>query len=965
MKPKISAKIGLNLWPQETCLVSELSHEFSQFDKFSFGKTVLIFPTQRLEVYFLSELSKKLGAFPKPRIFSFENFVEEFLEDGDLEESIVSDLACEMILGTLIKEKKYSSILLGDEHELKQFFCEAIESKIEDTCFDSMREIFREDIYYTEDHLDFMFKKTEELEDLFHSFQSLLQSKKLLLKDAYYRKAVEVLKEKWEKKENLPWDFIYFVGFTTLRSDFISLTDFILNYGDSSFWATKPPDLFSKENPIRSLVDSFSCLKRERKPSFFQNSDRTSIRKIKQAGTALSETQEAYKVAKSYCDQGLNPSKIGILVSCEATYANLVRLVFEDKDLKANIAVSLRLSQTLFGSWISSFMGFVFSNEEKNEFLAFLLNPISFSLLQSFTKEENFTREKLSSYFLQSKQEKGVKKILNSLDEIELTEPLTLFYEKLKPFIEAFSSRKNDTSLKSWAFLIDDLFSFFRIYDRAHLIDNGLSHLVSGCAHQFLDALTLSYSCYNPLISSVEIGEFFNKKILNLELRNIGYPLEGIQILRLIESRYIPFEVVIILGCSEGKFPKKLPKDYLLDDWLKKRVGLRGWEYVEALEDTTYHLLKERVNILELFYSKMEKGRDLVPSRFLEIERSLKKTKIEIIENDWNDFFSKTSFSLTQVLEEEFTLDSQSFFKALSAKSSSFLLNCPFRFMLHSLKVEPRFFHRNRQAMEEGKFFHKILEIFYKGCFEENLKLKRLPKVIKTSDLYQDLFQRIERITTILFSSKLSKPLVHHLLNFSWPHFILFFSSFYKEIESGKSELIFDRSYRELNFGGAFSEVSAPMLKYKNLALEEESVFLRGSIDSTDSFEKDFLLIDYKRKRIPTQREQDSFKDSQLLFYSLVYQKLFKSDPEHGLVGYWNIIEGTWHPRATGEEFSKDDKFKSLRLKKATLKENTIKFEHELVGSLLKYKKESSCFEKRPGKICDTCDYLTFCQPKR
>ena len=43
--------------------------------------------------------------------------------------------------------------------------------------------------------------------------------------------------------------------------------------------------------------------------------------------------------------------------------------------------------------------------------------------------------------------------------------------------------------------------------------------------------------------------------------------------------------MVIILGCIEGEFPKGLPKDLLMDEWLKGLMGLPGWQYVEALEE--------------------------------------------------------------------------------------------------------------------------------------------------------------------------------------------------------------------------------------------------------------------------------------------------------------------------------------------------------------------------------------------
>ena len=83
--------------------------------------------------------------------------------------------------------------------------------------------------------------------------------------------------------------------------------------------------------------------------------------------------------------------------------------------------------------------------------------------------------------------------------------------------------------------------------------------------------------------------------MLKQDCRFIGYPLKGIQVISLPEARYVPFQAIVILGCVEGVFPKSLPQDVLVDDWIKRKLGLRGWSYIESLEDTTFQLLVDRL----------------------------------------------------------------------------------------------------------------------------------------------------------------------------------------------------------------------------------------------------------------------------------------------------------------------------------------------------------------------------------
>ena len=90
------------------------------------------------------------------------------------------------------------------------------------------------------------------------------------------------------------------------------------------------------------------------------------------------------------------------------------------------------------------------------------------------------------------------------------------------------------------------------------------------------------------------------KHLLNAEIRTKGEPLYGVQIVSLDEARHYPFEHVFILGCNEGSFPKPLPKDELVDNYLKLQIDLPGWEYLEKMEDQTFYMLERRIPYLYL-----------------------------------------------------------------------------------------------------------------------------------------------------------------------------------------------------------------------------------------------------------------------------------------------------------------------------------------------------------------------------
>ena len=146
---------------------------------------VLVVPTQRLALHILQRLALQRKAFVPPKILNFEKFVSEFSQKDQNKNLVVSDLSAELILGSLLKEKNYKHLMVRDEHELLQFFKEIIETGLLENAFERMRDCFAEDIYRSEEHLEFMNERVAELEDLFKSFQEILRSHSLLMKQSY------------------------------------------------------------------------------------------------------------------------------------------------------------------------------------------------------------------------------------------------------------------------------------------------------------------------------------------------------------------------------------------------------------------------------------------------------------------------------------------------------------------------------------------------------------------------------------------------------------------------------------------------------------------------------------------------------------------------------------------------------------------------------------------------------------
>ena len=115
MAKNFSPITGLNLWPGETCLLSELSNELSKFGSEYFSSITIVVPTQRLGLNLIEKLARKNEHFIPPRILNFEQFVESSIPEDSFNKNLISDLSFELIVGSLLKEKKYKHLFVGDE----------------------------------------------------------------------------------------------------------------------------------------------------------------------------------------------------------------------------------------------------------------------------------------------------------------------------------------------------------------------------------------------------------------------------------------------------------------------------------------------------------------------------------------------------------------------------------------------------------------------------------------------------------------------------------------------------------------------------------------------------------------------------------------------------------------------------------------------------------------------------------
>jgi len=136
----------------------------------------------------------------------------------------------------------------------------------------------------------------------------------------------------------------------------------------------------------------------------------------------------------------------------------------------------------------------------------------------------------------------------------------------------------------------------------------------------------ISYFSSNSNIDSVETLYAIYKQVIDVaEVSFEGEPLNGLQIMGVLESRVLDFETVIITSVNEGKFPAGKSMNSFIPYDVKKEYGLPTFKEKDAIYTYHFYHLMQRAKNIYLLYNSDSEGLDAGErSRFitqLEVEK--------------------------------------------------------------------------------------------------------------------------------------------------------------------------------------------------------------------------------------------------------------------------------------------------------------------------------------------------------
>ena len=395
--------------------------------------------------------------------------------------------------------------------------------------------------------------------------------------------------------------------------------------------------------------------------------------------------------------------------------------------------------------------------------------------------------------------------------------------------------------------------------------------------HQHIDKIETLYAIYKQVIDVAEVS--FE-----------GEPLNGLQIMGVLESRVLDFDTVIVTSMNEGKFPAGKSSNSFIPYDVKRELGLPTFKEKDAIYTYHFYHLLQRATTVYLLYNTESEGLDAgEKSRFitqLDVER---QPNHNLTHEIYNAVLPDTAYIPMEVPKSTAVM-----LRLKEIAEQGFSPSALTKYIRNPIDF----------------YFQKILRIREVEEVEESIALNTLGTIIHETlkTLYEPF---IGRLISELDLRQCFKLVDDEVLK----QFKLVFKE--GEIKKGRNLLAFEVAKRNVsNFlkvelenikAGDEIQIIALEQTYERL-LEHPKlpfpVLIKGNLDRIEKRNGTIRIIDYKTGKVEkatvTLRSWEDLtidikneKIIQVLAYAYMFEKEAKGLPiEAGIISFKNLKEG-------------------------------------------------------------------------
>lgn len=212
-----------------------------------------------------------------------------------------------------------------------------------------------------------------------------------------------------------------------------------------------------------------------------------------------------------------------------------------------------------------------------------------------------------------------------------------------------------------------------------------------------------------------------------------GNPLNGIQLMGLLETRNLNFDKVVILGFNEGIIPKSSIGNSFIPDSIRRVYGLPVLENLDAISSYMVYRLMQRAKQINFVYNSLtDESTSGEVSRILkqlEYESSFSFAYHELNLEVKTEAFREVKIEKTNNVFIQQTL--QKYLdkkKVLSPSALTQYISNPIDFFFNYIAgiKEPKEVSAVVEANEIGSILHKVMEYFYEDLRKAEITIDKI-----------------------------------------------------------------------------------------------------------------------------------------------------------------------------------------------------------------------------------------------
>ncbi|MEI7596623.1 MAG: PD-(D/E)XK nuclease family protein [Bacteroidota bacterium] len=465
---------------------------------------------------------------------------------------------------------------------------------------------------------------------------------------------------------------------------------------------------------------------------------------------------------------------------------------------------------------------------------------------------------------------------------------------------------------------LEYLFSFYKIFNR-----------INGFIEKY-DAITNVKTFY----------KLFQQISYSNSISFFGEPLEGLQIMGILETRVLDFENLIMLSINENILPTGKSFNSLIPYEVKKANEIPTFTEKDSVFAYHFYRLIQKSKNIHLIYDCDSKSETNEKSRFiLQLENELPKynsnTKINQSFFSYNpDVSAGDSISISKS-DDILNRIKEIAQKGFSPSAINTYISCPLRFYFRYItKLDDNDeIQENVDAPTIGNIFHEVLHQIYSKYINIDLTSIELKSNITLIEDY--LIKAFEKYFPNgnynegknLLTRKVTETLLETFINLE---------------------------VQKLNEGNKIRILHLEKSFEKELVIDglSESIKIKGIIDRIDEFNKTIRIIDYKTGIVqPASLKIKHLEDImasnkydkvvQLMIYQLLYSSS-NIDTISGIISFKNI----------------QSYLQELKVETDNIPQFYAEFEAEIKSLILELFSPETQFSQTEDKT--TCSYCSF-----